>query len=169
MAKSSIQYKLTIKEGRPGMALFNWKAWFEFIDPISESLLKQQSQKLSAAEVEELFERICKEWSREIPLSLDPDFQISSAVFAQFITILPVADGLPTSFQFSKGDGGECASIAVYRNAERLEFFVTGDSVEMAWALTSAEASYGMKGTLCCTDPADRASMIVKLLSMIED
>jgi hypothetical protein len=151
------------------MTMFDWKAWFEFVDPISASLVTQQGRQLPAAEAEEIQGRLSKELGRELLLKLPSDFEIGSAVFAQFITILPVVVGLPCSFQFSKGEDGECASIAVYRNAERLEFIVTGDSVEMAWALTSSEANYRMSGTVCCTDPADRASMIVKLLSTIQD
>jgi hypothetical protein len=151
------------------MERFDWEAWFEFVDPISKELVAVPGRKLSADEAGEIQGRISKALARDLSLKLPSDFQVSCDVFAQFISITPVADGLPCSFQFSKGEDGECASIAVYRNAERLEFFVTGDSVELGWALTSTEGSYGIRGTVCCTDPADRASMLRKLLAMLGD
>jgi hypothetical protein len=149
------------------MEIFDWKAWFDFVDPISESLVKQQGRKLSAAEAEEIQSSISAALSRELALNLPSDVQVGSAVFAQFISIMPVVDGLPCSFQFSKGEDGECASITVYRNDERLEFFVTGDSVELAWVFTSPGSL--SRGTICCTHPADRASMMPKLLALLED
>ena len=151
------------------MEIFDWKAWFELVDPISESLVTPQVRQMSATEVEDIQGRLGAALGRELSMDLPSDFEVGSAVFAQFITILPVVVGLPCSFRFSKGDDEEWAAIAVYRNAERLEFSVNGDSAEMGWALTSTETKFRINGTVCCTDRADRESMILKLLCMLDD
>lgn len=146
------------------MVAFDWQAWFDFVDPLVDGL-SPVNRGLPYTEAMEIQAKVNEWLGRRFDLPWPATVEPSPMLYGQFITILPVVNGVTCSYSYDQADDGrESISLALLCRDERLEFVMTGEPGELTWNLTAKGSKFRISASAFCSDREDRAKTLERIL-----